>query len=399
MQTVQLNVDFRATQKSQKRALLDLGFRIFFLGAGTFSVLSVAVWTAIYTLHWPVTLKGVSSFQWHAHEMIYGYAVAVIAGFLLTAVKNWTGLQTLNGKPLLLLFCLWAIARILFLCGTKFLVIVSLLDVLFMVLLIVSVAWPIMSVKQWGQLPIIGILLLLTAGNSAFYYGALQQSAHLVHIGVYGGLYLVLGLVLIMGRRVLPSFIEGGVGYEVTLFNARRIDGLIVLLYAGFVVAELIIKSQTVASAIAAGLFLLNAIRLLGWYTHGIWRKSLLWSLYVSFWLIALGFLLMAGVTVFSLSKYMAIHAITYGGIGLITLSMMSRVSLGHTGRDIGHPPRLIGVAFGVLIAGTGCRVVLPLLSPGQYAVWIGLAQLCWIGSFSIFLGIYMPMLIKSEIK
>ena len=129
-------------------ALFNLGFRIFFLAAGIFSIISIFMWSAIFHFQLPLTLEEISVFQWHSHEMIYGYSVAVIAGFLLTAVKNWTGVQTIYAKPLILLFSLWAAARLLFLFGTSYLFIAGIFDVLFLVFLVFAVSYPIIKVKQ-----------------------------------------------------------------------------------------------------------------------------------------------------------------------------------------------------------------------------------------------------------
>src|SRR5690606_7357051 len=132
-------------QRRQQKglALFNLGFRPFFLGAGIFALLAMSAWMANYILPLSLPLESISAMQWHAHEMLYGYGLAVIAGFLLTAVKNWTGVQTLHGKPLLGLLAIWMIARLLLLCGTAYLMLAALADLLFGLLLMVAVVVPI----------------------------------------------------------------------------------------------------------------------------------------------------------------------------------------------------------------------------------------------------------------
>ena len=379
--------------------LFNLGFRPFFLGAGVFSVLSISLWAAIYLFQVALPMQSLSVSQWHAHEMIYGYGLAVIAGFLLTAVKNWTGVQTLAGKPLLYLFSIWAAARLLWLFGTSYLILAGILDVLFSLILLFTVSQPISKANQLKkQIAIISKLVLLTAFNILFYLGALGLIDQGVFWGIYGGIYLIIALILTMGRRVVPFFIEMGVGYPVTLFNSRWLDISSLVLLLLFLVVELFLNYPQISAYLALGLFLVNSARLVGWHTPGIWKKSLLWSLYLSFWFISLGFLLLAGVYFIGLSKYLAIHALTVGGIGTITMSMMSRVSLGHTGRDISNPPKIIGYALGIIILGTIFRVIVPLFETGHYTLWIAISQFLWIASFLIFTITYLPILTKPRI-
>ncbi|GMR21352.1 MAG: NnrS family protein [Gammaproteobacteria bacterium] len=379
-------------------ALFNLGFRVFFLGAGIFSIVSISLWSAIFLFQLPLSMQSITNSQWHAHEMIYGYSIAVIAGFLLTAVKNWTGIQTLHGKQLILLFSLWLVARLLFLLGTSYLFIAGIFDILFSILLAFSVAYPIIKVKLWKQLSILFVLILLITGNILFYLGALNVLDDGVYWGIYGGLYVLIILILTMGRRVLPFFIERGVGYQVKLFNYKWIDTSILLLFIGFFVSELFINNQILSSYLALGLFLVNAIRLIGWHTKGIWGKSLLWSIYLSFWFICIGFLLFTGIHFVGVSKVLAIHAFAFGGVGVITMGMMSRVALGHTGRDIGKPHKAVGYALGILLIGAVFRVVVPLFDTQNYVIWIGISQVLWIISFLIFTIIYFPLFIKPRI-
>ncbi len=379
-------------------ALFNSGFRIFFMGAGIFSIVSIALWSAIFHFQLPLSMQSISHSQWHAHEMIYGYGIAVITGFLLTAVKNWTGVQTLHGKPLALLFGLWVTVRLLLLTGTSYLLVAGIFDVLFSLFLIIAIGYPIVKVKQWKQLIIFTMLILLVACNVLFYLGALNVFDKGTYLGIYGGLYLIIGLILTMGSRVLPFFIERGVGYPVKLFNPNWLGILNLLLFLAFFVSDLFLINQTLSSYLALGLFLINATRLIGWYTFGIWKKSLLWSLYLSFWFICIGFLLFAGIHFVGVSKVLAIHAFAVGGIGVVTMGMMSRVALGHTGRDIMKPPRGVSYALGILILGAVARVIAPLFDVFNYAVWIGLSQVFWIISFLVFTFIYFPLFIKPRI-
>src|SRR5690606_25650071 len=146
------------------------------------------------------------------------------AGFLLTAVRNWTNVATASGKSLMSLVALWAIARIAMLFGDRFIAVAALFDLLFMLGLMIAVAMPVVEAKQWRQLGILSKLVLLTISNICFYLGANGMFLSGTYWGLYGGLLLVIGLILTIGRRVIPFFIERGVDYPVKVFNARWID-------------------------------------------------------------------------------------------------------------------------------------------------------------------------------
>lgn len=150
------------------------------------------LWMGVYIFQLPLPITRISTFQWHAHEMIYGLTMAVIAGFLLTAVKNWTGVQTLYGFGLLGLFGLWALPRILFLFGTPWIFVAGFFDLLFALCLIAAILNPIVKVKQWRHLGIIAILALLTVANGCFNLGAAGFVDQGRFIGIQGGLFLII---------------------------------------------------------------------------------------------------------------------------------------------------------------------------------------------------------------
>ncbi len=356
------------------------------------------LWMGVYVLHWPLSINRMSLLQWHAHEMIYGFALAVIAGFLLTAVKNWTGVQTLHGVGLMGLFGLWAIARVSLLFGTPLLFLAGLFDLLFMVGLTAAIVDPIRKAKQWKQSGIIAILVLLLIGNSLFYLGAVGLIESGVFISIRGGLFLIVGLVLFMGRRVIPFFIEAGVGYPIKVKNSEKLDVAVIILYSLFLFVEVGMGHQWLAAAIALGLLVANSIRLAGWHTPGIWKKPLLWSLFIAFGAINVGFLLMALTPLLKLPALIVLHAFSVGGIGVITLSMMARVTLGHTGRNVQQPPKTVPIALLILIAGTVFRVIVPLLISDAYRMWVAISQILWIAAFLLFLISYLPMLTKPRV-
>ncbi|MEK7991025.1 MAG: NnrS family protein [Thiotrichaceae bacterium] len=378
-------------------ALFNLGFRAFFLGAGFVAVFSMLMWTLIYAGQFSMPLSGIPVTYWHAHELIYGYGLAVIAGFLLTAAKNWTGQQTLHGWSLAALFSVWIAARLMPLFNLP-IAWIALLDLSFCLLLIVSIAWPIIKVRQWQQLILLVNVALLTIGNGLFYAGLLGFVNQGAQWGLYFGLYLVIGLIMIMGRRVIPFFIERGVGYPVKLKNWLWLDISGVAVFIIFFMLTTFTQLSDYAAAVALIVFALHSIRLWGWYTVGIWKKSLLWSLYVSYAAITFGFLLHALSFYFGWFPLLATHTFAIGGIGLMTISMMARVALGHTGRNLQQPPVILHYLFLILFASLISRVLMPLLIWDLYFYWVLAAQILWIIAFSGFVYVYTPILIRPRV-
>ena len=205
--------------------ILRLGFRPFFLAAGIFSIISMAFWLANSIFSIEFTFSAIPPNLWHAHEMIFGYVMAVVAGFLLTAIKNWTGEEVLRGRPLAFLFLLWLLARVMLLSGFLIpLEIIAVVDVAFLLFLSVACLLPVLKVKQYKQIGIISKLLLLAACNIVFYLGILGVITNGVQWGLYSALYMIIALVLVMMRRVMPMFIKNGVDGEVELKNYAWID-------------------------------------------------------------------------------------------------------------------------------------------------------------------------------
>ena len=380
-------------------ALFQLGFRPFFLFAALFSVVTMVIWMAVFVFSAAVLPAGVMPAWWHAHEMLYGYALAVVAGFLLTAIRNWSGIQTLRGRPLQCLLGIWMLARIMaFVPGTQAAVAAMVLDNVFIVFLSVALTIPVVRARLWRNMGLVSKVYFLLLGNIVYDLGALGSFDDGQRIGVYIGVYMIVSLILVLARRVMPMFIERGVDYPVSLTNRLWVDVSCFLFFLVFAVTDIFFTAPLLVAWCAAALCVLHAIRLWGWHTPGIWRKPLLWVLFVAYgWIIA-GFGLKFLVYVAGVSPSLATHAFTAGGIGMMTLGMMSRVSLGHTGRNVLQPPRGVGTMFLLLACGALVRVVFPLAFGGMYALWIGISQALWIAAFVQFLRLYAGMLVRLRI-
>jgi uncharacterized protein involved in response to NO len=219
-----------------------------------------------------------------------------------------------------------------------------------------------------------------------------------VRWGLYSALYLILSLIFVMARRVVPFFIERGVGYPVQLVNRAWVDRSSFVLLLLFWLSDVFTTWNELAALLAAALFAVHAIRLRDWHTPGVWRKPLLWILFLAYGAALLGFLLKALAVVLPLSPYLAVHAFAVGGIGLMTVGMMGRVILGHTGRDVQQAPRWVSLLFMALFAAFVARVALPLLLPAYTLAWMGLAFAAWLYGFAVFLWVYAPMLVKPRV-
>lgn len=380
--------------KLPRIALFALGFRVFFSAAALHAVLSIGLWMALFLFGSTALRPSPGGVLWHAHEMVFGYALAVIAGFLLTAVGNWTGVPGLRGAPLMALLAAWSCARVsAFIPWEHAPLLAAVADTLFILGLIVAVLRPVLQVRQWAQMGIIAKLILMGAANLAFHAGAAGYLDDGGRGGVFAGLYLVLALVLTMARRVLPPFTRNSVDAPYEIHNRRWVDVSSLVLFLAWALLDLFSPWTRVVGLLSALLAMLHALRLHDWYSPAIWRKPLLWVLHLGYGFLVLGFALKALSGIGLVAPSLALHAFTYGGLGVISLGMMARVSLGHTGRNVFAPPPVLHLVFATLALGAMVRVIGPWLLPAHYPLWIGLSQLAWIVAFAWFLVIYLPML------
>ncbi len=363
---------------TMQSALFNLGFRPFFLLGSAFSAIAMTLWIGPLFPH---------AVLWHAHEMIYGFATAIIAGFLLTAVRNWTGIMTLQGTGLVGLVGLWLSARLMSLLPGA-LPWAAKLEGLFLLFLLAAVFRPIYRVRQWRQWGVLTCLAFLFLGQLVFLLGSVDLLPGGQTTGIQMGLFAVLGLITIIGGRVIPFFTERGLGDPFTTRRFPRLESGVMPLFSLFSLLAILSPGSLLTRLLALILAALHLVRLWGWYDHGIWRKPLLWVLHLAYLWLILGFVLFAA----GLSS-LGIHAWAVGGIGGMIIGMICRVSLGHTGRNIHRPPRVVTVLFSLVFGAALLRTALPWLLP-QYALfWYRLAGLGWIAAFLGFLWGYAPML------
>ncbi len=359
-------------------ALFALGFRPLYLLAGAYAALSMPLWA----LQHAGVLPGANPF-WHAHEMLFGYAFAVIAGFLLTAVRNWTGLPTPSGAGLAAIAALWLAARILSFYSID---LGGIADVLFAAAVAWGIGRPILASRNRNWF---FIVLVLALGGASVAFRAWPRTALAL------GLDLVLFIVAVMAGRVVPAFTNNAVPGA----GARRVQGLE---YGalGSVLLLLFLDSmglEEAAGAVALAGALLHAARLSLWAPLKTRGRPILWILHLSYAWIAVH-LALRGLAAFGLVPgVLATHALTVGAIGGITLGMMTRTSRGHTGRPLDTGPAELS-AYLLVQAAAVVRVFLPLAIPATYAASVVLSAALWSAAFAVFVVSYYPMLSRPRI-
>lgn len=376
--------------------IFALGFRAFFALAGLAALVLIVFWNALFN----GTLTAEHYFPdnyWHAHEMLLGYAVAVIAGFLLTAVKNWTGKPTVTGDPLASLCLLWLYGRILpFYAGELPDALIALVDFAFLPALAYQVGKPIIQAKQYRNLFFIGLILLLALGNGLIHAQMLGLQENTAATGIQLVVATVIILILLIAGRVFPFFTERGIPGTLIIKNPM-LDNLSVASAVIVFALQIVSISGTWLALAAIVAVVVNIARLSGWYVRRVIYVPLLWVLYAGYGWIVLGFMLTALSAYSIVLPSLALHAFTLGGIGVLTLGMMARVSLGHTGRAL-KASNAIVIAFALLNIAALFRVLLPIAMPNWYETLIYVSTLSWLAAFSLFIFVYAPILSSARL-
>jgi uncharacterized protein involved in response to NO len=375
--------------------LFALGFRAFFLLAGFSALGLMALWKAIFNGEF-VHAHYFAPNLWHAHEMLLGYTVAVIAGFLLTAVKNWTGKPTLNGNGLAGLCLLWLYGRILpFYAGLLPDALIALVDMAFLPVLAYHISKPILQAKQYKHLVFMAILLVLTLGNGLIHAQMLGGCEHSADRGVQLVVATVIVLILIIAGRVIPFFTERAISGTLIIRNPV-LDGAAIaaaVLVFGLQLAQVGGGALAGVASVAA---LVNGVRVAAWYVPRVRFVPLLWVLFVGYGWIILGFILTALSAYGWVLPSLALHAFSVGGVAVLTLGMMARVSLGHTGRAL-RVSNAMAIAFVLINGAAVLRVLAPMAWPASYGAFVYGSTLCWLAAFALFVFVYTPILTQAR--
>lgn len=391
----------KASQKPESISippLFRLGFRPFFLGGAGFAVLAVALWAAAYLGLMPGFAPRGGWLAWHMHEMPFGFVTAVIAGFLLTAVQAWTGSPGLRGLPLAALFALWLAARVGWLWPGLPWPLLAAIELAFLPAVAVRLGWQLWRVRQWRNYPLVGLLLLLALVDALALRALAASDFEPLRRVLWAALWLIGGLIAVIGGRVIPFFTERGLGLPSPIVPRRVLEALAhggMLVLALLSLAGVGLRSD---ARLAPLLFLLaigHGLRLARWVRPGILRVPLLWSLHLAYAWLVLALLVLAlwhsGLPVMGSA---GLHAFTVGTIGGLILAMMGRVSLGHTGRAL-QPPAVMTVAFGAIGIATAVRVGLAGAAP---RLAVALSAALWCLGFGLFVHGYGPMLWRPRV-
>jgi len=380
------------SQPSRQFALWNLGFRPFYLLAGIFASLSVPLWTARHA-GWLGEWAYSSEPAWHAHEMIFGYAFAVVVGFLFTAVRNWTGRPTPSGPALAAIAGLWFAARVFAL--THWTLLAAAADTAFALAAAWGIGVPLVAAGNRRNYFFVGVLLLLGAANLAFYLaqeGLLQLA---VGDGVQVALDLILFVMTVMGGRVIPMFTANAVpgskpGRRALL--ERVALGSVLLIIA----ADLFPIPGSLAAAVAALAALAHAARLALWQPWLTLRRPILWILHASYGWIVVHLVLRALASLDIVPDGLATHALTIGAIGGLTLGMMTRTARGHTGRPLRAGAAEIA-AYALVQLAAVVRVLAPLAVPAGYFSAVTVSGVLWFAAFALFSAAYWPILARAR--
>lgn len=381
------------TRQLKDIPLFDLAFRPFFLSGALFSVIAVLVWTSLLN-GWIGFYPYGSTIWWHSHEMLFGFATAIIVGFLLTAVQNWTGQSSVKGKSLALLWLLWFVARLMLAIDLGLgRWVVALVDLAFLPLVAFLLANLIIRVKLWRNLVFVFVILLMTIANGLMHWAVLSDNPGLATQGSYAMVMLVTLLMTVLGGRVFPMFTANGTGTQkvesIKWLEIGTIGSTVLIAIVYMTGIILPTELQTLLLMFAA---VCHLIRLLRWRFWVTLKTPLVWSLHLSYACIPAGLFLMAlHYSTNQIPLSTALHGLTIGAMGSMILAMITRVSLGHTGRNI-VVGKLMSTAFIAIFLSFLVRVFLPVLS-NDYSLSVAVAAILWALAYGIFSTTFFPIL------
>jgi uncharacterized protein involved in response to NO len=373
-------------------ALLSYGFRPFFLLGSVYAGLEILAWLPMFYGDLSLT-TAFSALDWHVHEMLFGYVMAVVAGFLLTAIPNWTGRLPLQGGPLLVLVVIWLAGRVAVALSAEIgWLAAAVIDVAFLVVMAAAVAREVITGKNWRNLKIVAVLSLLAATNLAFHL-----EAHVVGVAYNAarvGIGLVIFLIMIVGGRIVPSFTRN--------WLMRRDPGRLPAPFDRFDAACMAVSAATLvlwavrpdgrATAVCLAVAgVANAVRLARWAGDRTIADRLVLILHIGFAFIPVGFVLGALAAIDLVAPSSGVHAWTVGAIGIMTLAVMSRASLGHTGYPLSASPGLQAI-YALVVVAAVARIAAAIL-PDWSMMLLHLAAFAWAAAFLGFAGLYAPLL------
>ena len=375
-----------------RSALWQLGFRPFFLLASAFAASSVTAWAL--QLAGLIDRPYLAGPLWHAHEMLFGFALAVVVGFLLTAGRNWSMQPTAKGPLLAALVGLWLAARVLVL--TPYGWAAALANVAFPLAAALALAVPLAAARNRRNYFFVGLLVLLACAAGAVHLAALQVVVLPAWLGVQVGLDLLLFIMVVMAGRVIPMFTNNGVpGANASRQIAveRAALGSILLL----VLADALQQRGMALTALLVLAAAAHAVRWLMWRPWKTLRTPLVWVVHAAYLWIPVHLALRAAATQGLVAESMATHALTVGAVGALVLGMMTRTSRGHTGRPL-QADGIDAACYGLVLAAALVRVVLPFAVPAATPMALLVSAALWSAAFGLFTIRYWPVLTRRRL-
>ena len=383
--------------------VLSAGFRPFFLLAGAYAVLAMAAWLFWLALHAnngvvPSPTFSVAPHLWHGHEMLFGFAGAVITGFLLTAVPNWTGTPAMSGTPLILLMGTWLLGRFVMWFSTYLPpLLVAFVDVGHFALLAGFIGYALSFKPAARNLVFIAILFLLIVANATVHAEWIGWSEGTASWGLTLAIYLLSTMIVIIGGRVVPAFTRNAMKSSERKGQLPQsyavLDAAAILSAVSLPLSHLLGASASVFAILATVAAVINAVRLVLWCGWRMLDQPIVWSLHLGYLFVVLGFGSVGLGETGLIGSTAAVHVLAAGAVGCMTLAIMTRASLGHTGRPL-RVSKATAVSY-LLIATSGLvRAFLPSASDVSYFTVMYLAGACWIAGFGLFCISYAPILV-----
>lgn len=375
----------------QGHPLFSMGFRPFFLFATIWAAIAVPIWVAAFAGWLPIEHF---DRHWHAHEMLFGYLSGVIAGFLLTAVPNWTGRLPVTGAPLMALVLLWCAGRVAMLFPDF--AAAPIIDSAFLFVFVAVIGREIVAGRNIRNAPVLLLLTVLASANLLSHLRSVDSELAL--LGERIGIAVVATLIALIGGRIVPSFTRNWMAKQKLLpepASPSRFDAVTLAIGAiGLVIWAIspTLYAAGLALTLAGALHFVRLARWQGWRTS---KEPLVLILHLGYFWLALG-LLLQGLAIIAPSLVPAasgLHAITAGAFGVMTLAVMTRASLGHTGQKLAATPR-INAIYILVNLGALIRVAAPFLSE-HYTVLLVLSAALWSGAFAGFAFVYAPLLLR----
>jgi len=387
-----------SAKRYQGPAFLSFGFRPFFLLAALSAAIMVPIWLFLFA-HGGDIASGIGPLRWHIHEMLFGYLAAVITGFLLTAIPNWTGRLPISGMPLLMLALAWLLGRIAMVApvmpGAA-----ATVDSIFLLAVAGLVSREVIAGRNWRNAPVCLIISLLAVSNIAF---------HIETLGLFSGDYavraalaLIVMLNALIGGRIVPSFttnwlIKSGKAARPVPFN--QFDKILLLATAATLVLWVVGPQSMVAGMFLVMVAVGHLVRLARWKGWATVSSAIVLVLHAAYLWMPVGLALLGLDTLLpdaGITPSAGIHALTAGLMGLMPLAVMSRATLGHTGRDLAAGRFGAGMYLAVFMAAV-FRVLAPLV-PETYDILLSVAGVLWCVAFLMFSVKYGKMLIAPRV-